>query len=359
MRVCVLASGSKGNALVVQAGGTTVLVDCGLTPKVLRARLKAVGLELSSLDALLITHAHADHVVGALRLGAALRLPSFATRETQRQLSRRGGLVHFRAVQPGVAFSVGDITVKAVGLPHDAPGTVAYVLEHEGERFGVCTDLGYPDLHVARALGGCDTLYLEFNHDEDMLWNGPYPPRLKRRVASDRGHLSNRQAAAMLADIDTSRLRRLLLAHLSEVNNTPTLAIEAAKEALQGTGIRLMAAPQYEPTRWLEVAEDVGRDVPPLPVASSSEPVLREEDLARAVDAVVLEDAPERRLRVAPVPPMTAPRAPVPMPAPERASGPAVREHIVRTLRGEAPRPRPQPVVASVAVKRQLSLFGD
>lgn len=347
MRVCVLASGSKGNALVVQGGGTTVLVDCGLTPKLLRARLNAVGLELPSLDALLITHAHADHVVGALRLGAALRLRSYATRATQRQLSRRGGLVHFTPVEPSVPFEVGALTVTAVAVPHDAPGTVAYVIEHGGERFAVCTDLGFPDPRVARALGGCDTLYLEFNHDEEMLWAGPYPPRLKNRVASDRGHLSNRQAAAMLADIDTSRLRRLLLAHLSEVNNTPSLAIEAAREVLAGSGIRLLTAPQYEPTRWLDVAEDVGRDVPPLAPAERVTPLVGATEAASAHAAVVLDDgSAPRRLTVVP--------APVPV-----APAPAVREHIVRTLRGEAPRPGPKPASVSVAVRRQLSLFGD
>lgn len=346
MRVCVLASGSKGNALVVQGGGTTVLVDCGLTPKLLRARLKLVGLELPSLDALLITHAHADHVVGALRLGGALRLRSYATRATQRQLSRRGGLPHFTAVEPGVPFAVGALTVTGVALPHDAPGTVAYVIEHEGERFAVCTDLGFPDPRVSRALGGCDTLYLEFNHDEEMLWSGPYPPRLKHRVAGDRGHLSNRQAAEMLTDIDTSRLRRLLLAHLSEVNNTPRLAMGAAKQVLAGSGIRLMAAPQYEPTRWLDVAEDVGRDIPPLPARDV--PVEPAPIVLPLGDAALDEERAVRSLTAVPVPP-------APMPAPV----PAVREHIVRTLRGEAPRPRPKPASVSVAVRRQLSLFGD
>lgn len=338
MRVCVLASGSKGNALVVEGGGTTVLVDCGLTPKVLRARLREVGLELTDLDALLITHAHGDHVAGALRLGASLRLRSYATRNTQRQLSRKGGLPHFTLVEPGVSFLVGALFVTAVAVPHDAPGAVAYVIEHEGERFGVCTDLGWPDPKVASALGGCDTLHLEFNYDSDMLWGGPYPERLKNRVAGDKGHLSNMQAADLLAAIDTSRLRRLLLAHLSEVNNTPTLAIEAATSVLAGTGVRLLTAPQYAPTRWLDVAEDVGREIAPLPPRElvTAAPAIQ--------DAVLDDEPPARRLTAVPVPP----------PAP-----PPVREHIVRTLRGEAPRPAPKSAAVSVAVRRQLSLFGD
>ncbi len=358
MRVCVLASGSKGNALVVQGGstgaGTTLLVDCGLTPKLLRARLHAVGLELPSLDALLVTHAHADHVVGALRLGGALRLKSYATRATQRQLSRRGGLVHFTPVEPGVPFVVGDFTVTAVAVPHDAPGTVAYVIEHDGERFGVCTDLGFPDPRVARALGGCDTLHLEFNHDIDMLWDGPYPPRLKNRVAGDKGHLSNRQAADLLANIDTSRLRRLLLAHLSEVNNTPKLATEAARQVLEGSGVRLLTAPQYEPTRWLEVAEDVGRAVAPL----SSYPARTAPAVAPGTSS--LDGAPSRgAVQDGVILDHPAPaRRPSAVPVPAAAAAP-VREHIVRTLRGEAPRPAPKPATVSVAVRRQLSLFGD
>ncbi|MFZ9889522.1 MAG: MBL fold metallo-hydrolase, partial [Myxococcota bacterium] len=252
MRFCVLASGSKGNALLVDADGRRVLVDCGLTPKVLRERLQYVGFELTDLHGLLITHAHGDHVAGALRLSGALRLPCYATQETQRQLSRRGGLPHFRVVVPGVGFQVAGIDVMATALPHDAPGTVAYVLEHRGERLGICTDLGRPEPHVAAALGGCDTLHLEFNHDEDMLWGGPYPQRLKQRVAGGLGHLSNRQAAELLSQIDTSRLKRLLLAHLSEVNNRPSLAMEAARQVLAGTGVRILTAPQYEATRWLD-----------------------------------------------------------------------------------------------------------
>jgi phosphoribosyl 1,2-cyclic phosphodiesterase len=322
MRFSVLGSGSKGNALVVQGGDTTLLIDCGLTPKVLRARLSSLGLQLADLSALAITHAHGDHVAGAARVAGPFRLLTYATQNTQRQLSKKGGLVNYVEVKPGEPFLVGALQLTAVALPHDAPGCVAYVVEHEGERLGICSDLGHPTDEVAAALGGCHTLQLEFNYDEDMLWGGPYPPRLKRRVAGELGHLSNAQASDLLGRIDTSRLVRLLLSHLSEVNNAPRLALEAAREVLGGTSVRLLIAPQYEPTCWLPVAH--------------------------ALDQAPTEAAPPPRAKV----PVAGTPSPPPPPS-------AARERIVASLRSEASRPAPVAARPSIAVRRQLSFFTE
>ena len=270
MRFVVLASGSKGNALVVQGGGVTLLVDCGLTPKALRARLHDAGLALTDLDALLVTHGHADHVKGAGRLAGALRLRTYATRPTSRFLARGGGLVNHVPIDEGARFELGALSVHAFATPHDAPGSVGYVIDDGRARLGICTDLGTPDLDVAAALEGCDTLYLEFNHDLDMLERGPYPPALKRRVAGPRGHLSNEQAATLLRQTRTPRLRRVLLAHLSEVNNTPNLALEAARSAIDDGDVQLLVAPQHTPTRWFSIVEEAGVDGGAAPAPAST-----------------------------------------------------------------------------------------
>jgi phosphoribosyl 1,2-cyclic phosphodiesterase len=315
MRVAVLGSGSKGNAVVVEAGGTRLLLDCGLLPKAIRRRLGEIDLELTDIDALLITHAHGDHCAGARRLSGVFRWRTYATKQTHKRLGNRGGLLNFVPVEPGVAFDVDGLRVTAVALPHDMPGTVAWVVEHEGARFALCTDCGHPALDVVNALAGCDTLMVEFNHDEEMLSNGPYPPRLKRRVLSDVGHMSNAQAAQLVRATDTSRLQRLVLAHLSETNNTPRLAVAAAREAVNAK-VEVLVAPQHRASPWLDVTS------------------------SRAGATRVLESPPTLKHAA---------------PSPE-----ARRGHIVRTLRDAPTRPGPQPAkTQSVAVRRQLSLFAE
>jgi phosphoribosyl 1,2-cyclic phosphodiesterase len=340
MRFAVLASGSKGNALVVQGGDTTLLVDCGLTPKALRGRLSHVGLELADLDALAITHAHGDHTKGAQRVAGSFRLRTYATRQTQRQMGSRGGLTNYVAIDPGRTEKVDDISLTAIALPHDAPGTVAFLVEADGARLGVCSDLGHPDPRVADGLRGCDALVLEFNHDVDMLQAGPYPPRLKRRVAGDLGHLSNEQAAELLAAAYTPSLRRVFLSHLSEVNNTPRHALDAAKGALAGTGVRLHVASQRDATGWFEIPPS-GRAAK-ADAGTDGEITDAEFTEAGQGEAASLDDdEPRAHAR--------RPRRP---PA-------AAREHIKQSLRDTPVRPAPEAPRATVAVRRQLALFAD
>jgi phosphoribosyl 1,2-cyclic phosphodiesterase len=256
MRLAVLASGSKGNALLVEHSGTRLLVDCGLSPKRLRKRLKEVGRELADLHGIVLTHSHGDHASGAARVAGPFRLRVYATRATRDATARRGGLPNFVPVDPGVDFELGSISLKAFDVPHDAAGAVGYVLEADGERLGICTDIGHPTTEAALALRGLDALYLEFNHDKRMLQEGPYTPFLKRRVAGDLGHLSNEQAAELLERAYTPRLKQVLLAHLSEVNNTPSLAIKAAKRVLRGTGVRLQVAPQHHSLSFIDVVPE-------------------------------------------------------------------------------------------------------
>ena len=360
MRVVVLASGSKGNAIVVQGGGTTLLIDCGLTAKALRGRLYEVGLEFSHLDALLLTHGHGDHVKGAGRVAGGMRLRTYATPETVRFLARGGGLMHHVPIARDERFKVGALWVQAFPTLHDAPGSVGYVVEHEGARIGFCTDLGAASPPVEAALQNCDTLYLEFNHDLEMLRSGPYPPALVRRVSSDLGHLSNDQAAALLTKLYSPRLHRVLLAHLSETNNTVSLALDAAHRALGDARVDISVAPQHETSRWFDIEAggqvlpdaDVGRVTG---VASSSSSPKTDPHISTASAATqernsrVVSAASRQRSVMPPAGEATAVHsgpATSPRRTPLRSGGRAEQS----ASRNSSP--------TSIAVVRQLQLFG-
>ncbi len=285
MRFAVLGSGSKGNCLVIDGGGAIVLVDAGYGPREIRARLRHLDLDLADVDALLVTHGHGDHVKGARQLAGALQLPTYATEATRRFASTFTTLKHHVRVDPGTAFAVGGLTVHPVKTEHDEPGSVAYVIDDGDHAFAICTDLGTPAVEVGRALHGVDSLVLEFNHDRRMLLEGPYPAHLKRRVGSRFGHLRNEDGATLLAMARSTALSRVLCAHLSEVNNTPAKALDAARPVLDGADVDLACAPQHAPTEWLRVrrrpvtrvraalpstpgsADRAGTDAPPAPDA--------------------------------------------------------------------------------------------
>lgn len=262
MRFSVLGSGSKGNAVVVDGGGVRVLFDCGFTVKALRGRLRPLDLELTDITAVAITHGHGDHIKGASALAGAMRKLVYTTFGTHKMIARKGGVTNWAEIEPDAAFSIGGLSVTPFKTPHDAPGSVGFIVDDGDSRLGLCTDLGEPTDDIAAALTTCDALYLEFNHDLDMLRDGPYPDRLKRRIAGGYGHLSNTQAAQLLEDGRGPGLRRVVLAHLSEVNNTPQKALAAAREVTDGSGISLGVAPQHHPSGWLTVG-DAHRAVTP------------------------------------------------------------------------------------------------
>lgn len=256
MQFCVLASGSKGNALLVRKGKTCVLIDCGLSLRDLRRRLQTLDLEIYDLTALVITHGHSDHVRAAHSLAGPMRLRSYATIQTRNHLAARQGLANWVQICPDTPFQIGDLQFLPFSTPHDIAGSVGFVVEAEGVRLGLCTDLGEPAAVVASKLQGCDTLYLEFNYDDEMLLHGPYPQRLKRRVRSSRGHLSNVQGAALLKETLSPNTQRVILAHLSETNNTISLATAAAKAVVGARAVEIQVAPQHEPGTWVEVCPD-------------------------------------------------------------------------------------------------------
>lgn len=258
MRLTLLASGSGGNALLVEAAGARVLIDGGLRPRKLQSRLRQLHAGLAPqhrdggpeapgaapADAVFLTHEHADHICGAEALAAhGLRL--FATAGTARALPA-AARANLSEVQAGQAVCFQSLRVHPVALPHDAAEPVAYVIASERARLGVLTDCGHPSPAVIAALAGCDALVLEANHDQRLLRDGPYPPFLKQRIAAATGHLSNDQSAELLRGVLSRGAAPALViaAHLSRTNNRPALVEAALRRALGSRqDVRLLVAP--------------------------------------------------------------------------------------------------------------------
>lgn len=233
MRFASLGSGSEGNGLLVEAGGTRILVDCGFSLSSAIARLARLDIDPVSLSAILITHEHDDHIGGAARLACKFGIPVWLTHGTQQAsgecLSGVAAVENFDCHQ---RFAVGAIEIEPYTVPHDAREPAQFVFSDGAARLGLLTDAGSLTAHMQAVLSGLDALMLECNHDLDMLWNGNYPPHLKQRIAGKFGHLDNATAAQLLASVDSSRLQHLIAAHLSRHNNTPELARRALAQAL-------------------------------------------------------------------------------------------------------------------------------
>lgn len=251
--VAVLSSGSAGNCTWVGDGHAGVLIDAGLATKQVITRLAALGLADAPIDAVLLTHEHADHVAAAGVLARALAkrgrpVPFFATSGTLQGLDARLLPDGAEVIESGRAFRVKHFLVEPLSVPHDTRDPVSWRVVVGDTPVAVITDLGRPTALLARALRDCSVVVLEFNHDEDMLMEGPYPYPLKQRIRGSHGHLSNRQAQELLADGLGDRLQHLVLAHLSEENNTPAKATVAAAKVLNGAGVadrvRLQVASQ-------------------------------------------------------------------------------------------------------------------
>lgn len=231
MRFCSLGSGSSGNGLVVEAGRTRVLMDCGFTLQETVRRLERVDLAPRDLTAVVVTHEHDDHLGGVARFAKRHAIPVYLTRGTAQWLPEDFPAVLVRIIDPHTPFMVDDLRVEPFPVPHDAREPVQYVFTDGDARVGAVTDLGCVTQHVVEKLSGCTALVLECNHDLDMLMQGPYPSSLKLRVSGRFGHLCNADAAHLLRAVDRSRLRHLVAAHLSAQNNKPELAVNALCDA--------------------------------------------------------------------------------------------------------------------------------
>ena len=249
IRFAMLGSGSQGNGTLVQSGTTTILVDCGFMLRDAENRIRRLGVAPHDVSAIIVTHEHYDHIGGVARFARKHRLPVWLTDGT-REGWRDAPVPRNQTVLCGQAFTIGDIRVEPFAVPHDAREPSHYVLGDGTFRVGVLSDAGSVTDAMRAALSGCDALLLEFNHDAQMLENGPYQPPLKRRIAGPLGHLSNVQAAELVASLDNSRLRHLVLTHLSETNNTPDLALAAARHQLGLFAPELVCAHQRDGLDW-------------------------------------------------------------------------------------------------------------
>lgn len=234
MRCISLASGSKGNCLFIEGESSSLLVDAGLTRREILSRLHAAGKTTDSLAAILVTHEHIDHIAAVMPLARHLSIPVYATGGTLVDLLDSGG-VHRKPVRAvridcGEEFRVGEFSVRAFAVSHDAREPCGYTIRNGDQTLGCCTDTGMVTDHMIEHLSRCDGLVLESNHCPHMLKDGPYPESLKRRIRSRRGHLSNNAAAECIKGLCT-QVHSVLLAHLSEVNNTPEKALACAREA--------------------------------------------------------------------------------------------------------------------------------
>ena len=253
MRFASLGSGSRGNATLIQSGDTLLMVDCGFSVSETEARLQRLGIEPGAIAAVLVTHEHSDHASGVMRFAQRHGIPVRCTAGTRQACLERG----FESAEPFDShrkFTLGDIEVTPVTVPHDAREPVQFLFDGGAHRFGLLTDTGSLTPHIRRMFSGCAALLLECNHDREMLDNGPYPATLKERVGGPLGHLSNDQAADLLRSLDTQWLQHLVAAHLSDKNNTPALARSSLSEALDCDPDWIGVATQETGLDWREIA---------------------------------------------------------------------------------------------------------
>ena len=260
LRVATLASGSSGNCAVASDGRIHILIDAGISTRRISQGLKGLGLELRHISGVLITHEHIDHVAALPVLCKQTQAALYTAEDTAYELCRKwGGLeARFRVFEPGQRFAVGGLEVGTFATSHDCACPVGYWVTDGTRKLVLCTDTGVVTTEAREGVRGAHTLIGEFNYDPEMLRTGPYPFHLQERIRGNRGHLSNEMGGRLAAWAGTQGARRVVLAHLSQENNRPGLALDAAKKALGELGIgerdvELIAAPRNEATGWMEV----------------------------------------------------------------------------------------------------------
>ncbi len=234
-----LLSGSSGNCTYVTDDTTHLLVDCGATGKYITECLSRLGVHPSQISAILVTHEHRDHVSGVGVLSRKYGIPVLATEGTLSEMNGICGRFHSCAdkISSGKEISIGSLSVRAFSIPHDAAEPVGYRFADDGSTFAIATDLGHISDELTEELTGSNSIIIEANHDSELLRTGPYPYYLKRRIAGERGHLSNDSCGHLCAMLAKTGTRAFWLGHLSQENNVPTLAYESVKSILEKEGI--------------------------------------------------------------------------------------------------------------------------
>ncbi len=265
MRLCSIASGSSGNCVYVGSDTTHLLMDVGISGKRTEAGLAKLGLTMKDIDAICITHEHADHISGLGVLSRKYGVPVYATRGTLEAIRNTSSLGKvdeslFRVITPDERCTVKDISLYPVRTSHDAADPVAYRIDYDGRRIGLITDLGCYNDYTVECLRNLDLLYLEANHDVHMLQVGPYPYYLKQRILGKKGHLSNESAGKLLSRLLHDHMQAIVLGHLSRENNLPELAYESVRvevtmsdTAYSGSDFPLYVAKRDEVSEVIEV----------------------------------------------------------------------------------------------------------
>jgi phosphoribosyl 1,2-cyclic phosphodiesterase len=256
LRFRLLGSGSGGNATLIEAEGSRILLDAGLGPRELAERLQSAAVEPASLGAIVLSHEHSDHAKGAASFSRKWGVPLGGTRGTYAALGLGACRIPaYEVVEPSAPLRLGALSVRAIPVPHDAAEPVAFVVTADGASLGHATDLGQWSRALVEAFRGCDALLVESNYDPDLLRRGPYPWSLKERILGPRGHLSNGDVARYLASGLGDACRSLVLAHLSQNNNHPELVQMSADAALRARGRGGVAVTIAAPdgTGWIAV----------------------------------------------------------------------------------------------------------
>ncbi len=234
--VHVLASGSKGNAIYIRAGETSLLIDAGISARRITNGLAEIGVKPADVSGVLLTHEHSDHVSGLPVFCRKYGLPVFAKEATWYGLSCRREIAPACCRVLSSGLNLGELSVEPFSIPHDAADPVGFMLRHGDDKCTVATDVGFVTDTVRAALEGSDVVVLEANHDVNMLKNGSYPRVLQQRILSNRGHLSNADAGWTLAKLPAKPQMDIFLAHLSHENNTPSLAYSTVRDILAAAG---------------------------------------------------------------------------------------------------------------------------
>jgi phosphoribosyl 1,2-cyclic phosphodiesterase len=252
LKVASLGSGSKGNSTLIATKEATVMVDCGFTLKETLKRLERLEVMPYDIDAVLVTHEHQDHISGVGPLSRKFNIPVWSTRGSLLS-GKCGKLNEFSIIEGFQRFQIHDLDIVPISVPHDAREPCQYLFKAYGKQLGVLTDLGSYTPEIIDVLQSCDGLLLECNHDEEMLWNGPYPRSLKQRVGGPLGHMSNKQAITLLEKVHSERLKLLIASHISEQNNCPNLVQQSVAEAIQWPLNDVIISEQDQGFGWYEL----------------------------------------------------------------------------------------------------------
>ena len=256
MKICSLASGSKGNCFYLETGDTRLLIDAGLSLRETLLRMETAGIEADRIDAVLLTHEHIDHIRSAGSFARKFRVPVITSHLVHRKSEKYFKKTQVVEFESGCCFTFKDTSIDPFPITHDSCDPVGFLVESREGRCGSATDLGIVTRLVADKLRGCRALNLESNHDVDMLMNGPYPWELKQRIRSRHGHISNEESLALLHELAHEGLQVLVMAHLSEVNNHPDHVVRTSQAFLRDQNVCapcVVIGDQYHASSLLEI----------------------------------------------------------------------------------------------------------